>query len=221
MKWENGWNRLSHNPEISRAFPRHRENQFTVLTLQRITSEYVATEDRFRLSGITDKGGEVSYWVTQRLLLRLLNFLLDWLETHRGELEQQAATDMLGPMVTKAATSPARGEAKVSQKEAGSEEGGEDNKEAEAGEIREEDRAATAELLFEADIRIAATRITVVFKPRKSEHAQLSLQLDEAWQWVAILHTLWRRADWNLSAWPDWVEKVKAPHPSKSVGYLH
>ena len=55
------------------------ENQFTVLTLQRITSEYVATEDRFRLSGITDKGGEVSYWVTQRLLLRLLNFLLDWL----------------------------------------------------------------------------------------------------------------------------------------------
>lgn len=192
-----------------------------MLTLQRITSEFVATEDRFRLSGITDKGGEVSYWVTQRLLLRLLNILLDWLETHRGELERQAAADMLGPMVTKAAASPARGAAKVSQEEAGGGEDGANEKRAEAGEIPEQDRAATAELLFEADIRIAATRITVVFKPRNSEHAQLSLQLDEAWQWVAILHTLWRRADWNLSVWPDWVEEVKAPHPSKAVGYLH
>lgn len=192
-----------------------------MLTLQRITSEYVATEDRFRLSGITDKGGKVSYWVTQRLLLRLLNFLLDWLETHREELERQAATDMLGPVVTKAAKRSAQTGAKVSGGEAGSGEESEKEAESAAGEATEEDRAATAELLFEADIRIAADRITVVFKPRKSEHSQLSLQLDEAWQWVAILHTLWKRAEWNLSAWPDWVEEVKAPHPSKSIGYLH
>ena len=190
-----------------------------MLTLQRITSEYVATEDRVRLSGITDRGNEVSYWVTQRLLLRLLNFLLDWLETHREELERQAAAEMLGPMVTKAAKRSARAGEKVSREEASS--GGAEEKEGEAGETAEEDKAATAELLFEADIRIAASRITVVFKPRKSEHSQLSLQLDETWQWVAILHTLWKRAEWNLSAWPDWVEEVKAPHPSKSLGYLH
>ena len=197
------------------------EKTSTVLTLQRITSEYVATEDRFRLSGITDKGGEVSYWVTQRLLLRLLNFLLDWLETHREELERQAATDMLGPVVTKAAKRSTQAGEKVSGEEAGGDDADEKEAEPEAGESTEEDKAATAELLFEADIRIAATRITVVFKPRKSEHSQLSLQLDEAWQWVAILHTLWKRAEWNLSPWPDWVEEVKAPHPSKSVGYLH
>ncbi len=192
-----------------------------MLNLQRITSEYVATEDRFRLSGITDKGGEVSYWVTQRLLLRLLNFLLDWLETHREELERQAATDMLGPVVTKAAKRSAPTGGKVSGEVAGDEEADEKKTGSATGETAEEDKAATAELLFEADIRISAARITVVFKPRESEHSQLSLQLDEAWQWVAILHTLWRRAEWNLSAWPDWVEEVKAPHPSKSVGYLH
>ncbi len=184
-----------------------------MLTLQRITSEYVATEDRFRLSGITDKGGEVSYWVTQRLLLRLLDFLLDWLETHREELERQVATDMLGPIVAKAVKRSARAGEKDVRAEAG-------KKASEAG-ATPEDKAATAELLFEADIRVAATRITVVFKPRNSEHSQLSLQLDEAWRWVAILHTLWKRAEWNLSAWPDWVEEVKAPHLSKSVGYLH
>lgn len=191
-----------------------------MLTLQRITSEYVATEDRFRLSGITDTGGEVSYWITQRLLQRLLNFLLDWLESHREELERQAASDMLGPMVTKPVKRSAQAEAKVSQVP---EEADESDEADEAGkeESPEEEQDDAAELLFEADIRIAPNRITVVFKPRNSEHAQLSLQLDEAWQWVAILHTLWRRAEWNLSVWPDWIEEVKAPHPSKSLGYLH
>ena len=188
-----------------------------MLTLQRITSEYVATEDRFRLSGITDNGGEVSYWITQRLLLRLLNIMLDWLESHREALERQAASDMLGPMVTKPVKRDAQADTKVSQAPEKTEKSGEAGKE----ESPEEEQDEVAELLFEADIRISPTRITVVFKPRNSEHAQLSLQLDEAWQWVAILHTLWKRAEWNLSAWPDWIEEVKAPHPSKSLGYLH
>ncbi len=192
-----------------------------MLTLQRITSEYVATEDRFRLSGITDTGGEVSYWITQRLLLRLLNFLLDWLESHREELERQAASDMLGPMVTKPVKRDAQADSKVSQVPEGTEEGDDEADAAGKEESTEEAKADIAELLFEADIRIAPNRITVVFKPRNSEHAQLSLQLDEAWQWVAIVHTLWRRAEWNLSVWPDWIEEVKAPHPSKSLGYLH
>ena len=182
-----------------------------MLTLQRITSEYVATEDRFRLSGTTDKGGAVSYWVTQRLLLRLLNFLLDWLATHREELERQAAREMLGPMVTRPTPAPSQVQGAREIPSAPAEEAG-----SEPGEQVEQ-----AELLFEADIRIAATRITLIFKPRNSEHAQLSLQLDEAWQWVAILHTLWKRAEWNLAVWPDWIEQVKAPHPEKAWGSLH
>ena len=182
-----------------------------MLNLQRITSEYIATEDRFRLSGATDKGGEVRYWITQRLLLRLLNFLFDWLETHREELERQAATELLGPMVTK----PVKGRTRAGTKAGDVTEGGS----ADTGP--EGERAAEPELLFEADIRIASSRITLVFKPRHSEHSQLALQLDEAWQWVAIIHTLWQRAEWNLSVWPDWINEVKAPHPSKSWGALH
>ncbi len=193
-----------------------------MLTLQRITSEYVATEDRFRLSGTTNQGGAVRYWVTQRLLLRLLNFLLDWLATHREELERQAAKEMLGPMVTRPTPAQAPSQAQgagynpgVAAGEALGESG------SESGQPEGGERSTDTELLFEADIRIAATRITLVFKPRNSEHAQLSLQLDEAWQWVAILHTLWKRAEWNLAVWPDWIEQVKAPHPEKAWGSLH
>ncbi len=187
-----------------------------MLTLHRITSEYIATEDRFRLTGTTDKGVAVSYWITQRLLLRLLHILLDWLGSHREELERQAATEMPGPMAR-----PAQAAA-----QAGAESGGEAAGGAAAGEeaVPESgDMPARdpSELLFEADIRIAPNRITLVFKPRGSEHAQLSLQLGEVWQWVAILHTLWKRAEWNLAAWPDWIEQVKAPHPEKAWGSLH
>ena len=185
-----------------------------MLTLHRITSEYIATEDRFRLSGTTDKGGAVRYWITQRLMLRLLNFLLDWLKTHREELEQQAAGEMLGPMVTR----PSSGEAGAGG-EAAAEPTGE--VETQTGQISGDSQIDEAELLYEADIRIAPTRITLIFKPRNSEHAQLPLQLDEAWQWVAILHTLWKRAEWNLAIWPDWIEEVRAPHPEKAWGALH
>ena len=128
---------------------------------------------------------------------------------------------MLGPMVTKPVKRDAQADTKVSQVPEGTEEGDDEADEAGKKESAEEAKADIAELLFEADIRIAPSRITVVFKPRNSEHAQLSLQLDEAWQWVAIIHTLWRRAEWNLKVWPDWIEEVKAPHPSKSLGYLH
>lgn len=192
-----------------------------MLILQRITSEYIATEDRFRLSGITEQGGEVRYWITQRLLLRLLGFLLDWLAKHREELEKQAATAMLGPMVTKLSKHRGRGDTQTTGG-AIAEQGAESAENAPADdESPAEDQAAEAELLFEADIRIASNRITLVFKPRHSEHSQLSLQLDEAWQWIAILHTLWQRAEWNLAVWPDWIDQVKAPHPSKSWGSLH
>ncbi len=191
----------------------------TVLTLQRITSEYLASEDRFRLSGATEEGTQVSYWVTQRLLLRLLSYLLDWLENHRGELASLPGADMPLRPTTKPTQKPAAGEVAGPAAQEASSPGAEGAADAPGG--ADAARAARAELLHEADIRIAARHITLVFKPRNSEHAQLSLQLDEAWRWVAILHTLWQRAEWNLSIWPDWIEQAKSPGQSASAGYLH
>ncbi len=181
-----------------------------MLILQRITSEYIASEDRFLFSGRTDKGVEVSYWITQRLLLRLLSFVLDWLEAHREELERQAAKNLMAPMLPKsAAEHEAEAEAAKSDGEADS---------TAAGKSGKED---AAELLRAADIRVSTDRFTLVFKPRRGENAQLSLQLLEAWQWIAILQTLWKRAEWDESVWPDWIEEVKAPHPGKSWGAVH
>lgn len=212
MKSGNGWKPRGPGLEAESAL-----EPSAVLNLHRITSEYIATEDRFRLSGTTDKGVAVSYWITQRLLLRVLHVLLDWLGSHREELERQAAAEMLGPMAAR----PVPAEAQPGAETRGEATGGAAAGEETAPPSDDTPAGDTAELLFEADIRIAPNRITLVFKPRSSEHAQLSLQLGEAWQWVAIIHTLWKRAEWNQAVWPDWIEQVKAPHPEKAWGSLH
>lgn len=47
--------------------------------LQRVTSEYVETEDRMRLSGALDEETTVVLWLTRRLLDRAVPHLIKWL----------------------------------------------------------------------------------------------------------------------------------------------
>jgi len=183
-----------------------------LLTLQRITSEFIAPEDRFRLSGATGEGGEVSYWVTQRLMRRLLKVVFDWLAEHRGELERQTATELFAPVAGRAESrqGAATQAAAATQATAGA-----------APAEPEPVPGRATELVLEADIRMAATQISLTVKPASGEHSQLSLQLNEAWQWLLILRTLWQRAEWDASLWPDWFEQVQAPRPTQSWGSVH
>ena len=47
--------------------------------IQRVTSVYSQAEDRFRLTGEVSPDDTRCFWLTQRLLRRLLPHLLDWL----------------------------------------------------------------------------------------------------------------------------------------------
>jgi hypothetical protein len=53
-------------------------------TISRLTTDYVDTEDRVRLSGAIANGPPVAMWLTQRLALRLLPELLKWLDGNTG-----------------------------------------------------------------------------------------------------------------------------------------
>ncbi len=85
------------------------------MNLQRITTEYIDTEDRIRLAGDTGQGEPVVIWLTQRLLQRLLPMLLQWLDAQTGMtpmaeivqgFAQQAARAELIPQTPVQATSP-------------------------------------------------------------------------------------------------------------------
>ena len=52
--------------------------------LQRVTTAYVADEDRLRLTGELSDGDAVVLWLTQRLLNRLVPHLTAWLARQTG-----------------------------------------------------------------------------------------------------------------------------------------
>ena len=51
-----------------------------MIHLQRITTEYVDTEDRIRLSGDVEGDVSIVLWLTQRLLAQLITHLLNLIE---------------------------------------------------------------------------------------------------------------------------------------------
>ena len=70
------------------------EDKFQPLELNRITTIYVDKEDRIGLVGEDENGEHHKLWLTQRLLNRLVEKLLDWLpQSHEGiqEIAQQVA----------------------------------------------------------------------------------------------------------------------------------
>lgn len=65
-------------------------------TLQRITSEYIDSEDRVRLRGaLSSDGDAVVLWLTRRLLDRIVPHLVDWLG-QQPEAVAPLATEQAG-----------------------------------------------------------------------------------------------------------------------------
>ena len=61
--------------------------------LHRFTTQYIDTEDRLRISGVTAEGDIVVVWLVQRLLNRLMPWLAQWLADHDGRLHSQTRTE--------------------------------------------------------------------------------------------------------------------------------
>ena len=59
--------------------------------LQRITTEYIESEDRIRLTAVTDAEETLILWTTQRLLIRLVAHFLGWLEKEAPEVARSSA----------------------------------------------------------------------------------------------------------------------------------
>ena len=65
-----------------------------MIHLQRITTEYVDTEDRIRLSGEVKENVSIVLWLTQRLLAQLISHLLGLIEKQSLDV---ATTDSANP----------------------------------------------------------------------------------------------------------------------------
>lgn len=162
--------------------------------LQRITTEYIATEDRIRLAGETDEDAPLVVWLTQRLLKRLLPPLLRWLK--QGEAGRQHA-DILRAFAQQAAKAEQLPQPPVRP--------GADS----AAWVAQSVDVATAPHLLELTFRAGEAGI------------RLPMDATLLRQWLAILYEADRQAEWALPQWPGWVRDGTEPTTSGPATILH
>jgi len=163
--------------------------------LERITFDYSATEDRLLARMQASDGERQAAWLTQRLARRLVKALLSHLE--------------------KAIVAECSGSGKLDTTSTGT--AGQSPKAMlmsfrhQAAQLKRNASPAVAPIetrdlpLLEAiHARLSYNRAALTME-LPGGPAVLSLSHDHAWQLLQILLNIFRKADWPVDVWPDWM----------------
>ncbi len=167
--------------------------------LQRITTEYIEAEDRIRLTGAREAGATEVLWLTQRLLTRVINNLLQWLEQQStvaapDALKDGEAAQLVQGFAQQAASAELRLQKPVRSR--GDEQ---------------------AWIVNSVDITRSPQAVKLNFKGANGELAALTLEARQLRQWLAIIHQLWRVAQWPPAIWPRWMQESNVPDTDKGA----
>ena len=174
-----------------------------MITLQRITSEYIKSEDRIRLTAISEAEETIILWITQRLLIRLIAHFLGWLEKEAPEVARSSAID---------------NEAKSALQEM-AQQSAVANLQNQSAVTANSDSAAL--LVKEIDIKMSEEVVLLVFKCDEAWKAELSFTVQQLRQWLGMIHRLWRLAEWPVSIWPDWMDDNQQPDSVDADSSVH
>ena len=157
--------------------------------LQRITSEFIETEDRIKFTAKCENEQTLVLWVTQRLISRLIAHSLNWLEKETSELDRAVILDP-------ESRSNLQGIVQQSARQTLSKQ---------TAVVPEHDSQSF--LVQEIDININNEGVLLLFKGSESKQAELAFNIQQLRQWLAIIRTLWGKAEWPMSLWPDWMDE--------------
>ncbi|NLW80415.1 MAG: hypothetical protein GXY42_01915 [Desulfovibrionales bacterium] len=161
--------------------------------LRRITTEYVDIEDRIRLCGESGPGQSMALWLSRRLLNRLVPHVCQWLEkdtpsTDHGSTSSSRLEALQG-FAQQAAVAAMPALPPVHASAAGT----------------------TSWLVHSIDASKARGGIILTFKGPEAEEgrpmARLALSDELLRQWLNILHGQYRKGQWSMEVWPQWIGK--------------
>ena len=159
-----------------------------MLELRRLTSEYIETEDRFRLTGEDEAGNTISLWLTQRLSRSLTRYLLSAIprsstEATRNPTQDDDAGNLLQEFAQQAATAELPLQDAVDST------------------LSNQDW-----LVEEVDINQGAEGIVgLVFKKEGVESVAIGFEAQQLRQWLSIVRSQWVQAQWPIDIWPSWM----------------
>ena len=167
--------------------------------IQRMTTEYVEAEDRIRISGEcnltvgdppSSENNEVTVlWLTQRLLCRLIPHVCEHLENARKLNLQAEIQQSFAQEVALAALEP---QAPVRTS-------------ATSGAV------VLSHLVHSIDVTTTDTGLQLAFKDKnQTVVGRMTMASQPLRQWLQIMFVQFKRAQWPISFWPDWV--VEAGH---------
>jgi hypothetical protein len=156
-------------------------------SLARVTSEFIEAEDRYKITGVCEDGETLIFWLTQRLLIRLITHCLVFLDSKSDEITQNSN-------INDQPKSNLRGFAQQQAEE----------------ELPVEDPVVAKHnsrsyLIEEIDLQFGDNGLLLVFKEGMTKQAGLALNIQQLRQWLAIIHNVWQIAEWPMSIWPDWI----------------
>lgn len=178
-----------------------------MIELQRLTTVYDPSEDRIRLLGRDKEGQVLCFWLTQRLLNRLIPRLCQGLEQKAAEagrppqgLAQPVRTFVEQSFAQQRANAALERQAPVMP------------------------AADTPEWRVDTvDTKLGAGGARLTLKgATEAQQAAVTLATPALRQWLGIVYAQFRRADWPMQVWPAWMEEAAAPSPAQlQAGLLH
>jgi hypothetical protein len=167
--------------------------------LKRMTTQYIATEDRVRLAGLGALDQSLVLWITRRLSDRLIHYLCKILVDHSSDSQLNSVhQELVQEFAQERAYSDIEpsNPVQISPKEVG-------------------------HLIVDVDVTISGNGIVMNFKAADQvEVASISLTFKELRQWLGIMSMAYKVGDWPLDSWPNWalqLQQADSIHTEKLV----
>ena len=173
---------------------RARVDNMEIKNIQRITTRYDEQEDRFRLDALLSESDTISFWLTQRLLIRIIQHCLKTSREQSGDAfeNQQLSQTNHNHSPEKYAKEPEVEETVVVKSD------------------------TPSFVIQEVDINSGPAGVVLIFKETKCSYS-LALDHSQLRQWLQIVYNLWLEAEWLISVWPDLVTQSRGLASEASI----
>ena len=182
-------------------------------SLKRFTTQYRGSEDRILLTGEDKDGETVSLWLTQRLLLKTIPILVDWLQKNnpadlkttdnRAQAQEMAQVFTRKPVEARPGAATPAGNAAAT---------------AANTPVEPVDDPI---LVHSIDLNLNTKLLRLRFRQGEQELGNLALNSGQLRQWLAVLHVLWKSASWPIQIWPRWLSEDTQLVANQSQGTFH
>ena len=168
------------------------------IILTKVSLRYSSVEDRMRMTGRISEDEVRVFWLTQRISHKLVKAMSDFIEKASplppgSDRELMLSFQQSAAMVRNEPSDPVTA-----------------------------DSNAPSSLVDRIDISQHKDKISLNFFIPAGGSAQLSLSIQNARQWLGILHAQYQHAAWSLDSWPVWMSgAMDNPEVGRALRNVH